>query len=194
MSDSWDDYAESWDDNPAVQGYSVKAFGSLTKHIDLDGLRVLDFGCGTGLLTEKIASIAQAVVAIDSSTKMIDVLKQKQLDNVEAQTALLSMQYLEQHPEFIESFDLIVASSVLSFVPDLTETLQLLKRLLKTDGLLIQWDWLQNDLSSDSGFSITFIEAAYQRVGLTPVAIKQSFSILHEQNDMPVLMGIAKKL
>ncbi len=79
MSDSWDEYAEGWDSNPDVIKYSQLAFDSLSSHYDLSGLKVLDFGCGTGLLTEKIASIAASVLAVDTSSKMIKVLMNKRL-------------------------------------------------------------------------------------------------------------------
>ncbi len=48
---SWDDEADTWDDNPAVQTYSRAAFRSLIglEGLTLEGKRVLDFGCGTGL-------------------------------------------------------------------------------------------------------------------------------------------------
>ena len=45
--------------------------------ISVNEIRVLDFGCGTGLLTEKIAPLVNEIVAIDSSPKMIEVLRKK---------------------------------------------------------------------------------------------------------------------
>ena len=50
MSESWDDYADDWDTNQDVITYSEKAYDSLCQLISLDGLRVLDFGCGSGVV------------------------------------------------------------------------------------------------------------------------------------------------
>ena len=78
----WDDYADGWDDNPAVQAYARAAYASLAPfeqggQLTLDGARILDFGCGTGLLTEQLSQRAELVVAIDTSVAMINVLKAK---------------------------------------------------------------------------------------------------------------------
>lgn len=192
MTSSWDDYADGWDSNPSVIEYSEKAFASLSNRICLQGLKVLDFGCGTGLLTEKIAAHAASVFAIDSSIKMIDVLKEKQLDNVNAQAGLLTPHYLQQYSEFIHGFDLIVASSVLFFVPNLQDTLLLLKQCLKPGGYLVQWDWLQTKPNSEFGFSNKMIEQAYATARLDQVAIEHCFDIVDENQPMPVIIGIAK--
>ena len=82
MSDSWDEYAEEWDSNADVITYSQKAYDSLCETVNPEGLDVLDFGCGTGLLTEKLSPIVSKIVAIDSSEKMISILNKKQLTNV----------------------------------------------------------------------------------------------------------------
>jgi len=75
MSDSWDDYAEGWGSNADVILYSEKAYESLCEVLNPEGLTILDFGCGTGLLTEKLAQPSHRVVALDPSEKMISVLK-----------------------------------------------------------------------------------------------------------------------
>ena len=55
MTAEWDAYADDWDSNPDVIRYAEAAFESLVRITALDGLDILDFGCGTGLLTEKMA-------------------------------------------------------------------------------------------------------------------------------------------
>mgnify|MGYP000280081619 CR=1 FL=1 len=48
MSNEWDEYAENWDVDPSVEQYAKNAFSDLLESIDINGLTVLDFGCGTG--------------------------------------------------------------------------------------------------------------------------------------------------
>ena len=80
MGDSWDDCAPSWDEDELVREYSEKAFSSLLNKLR-DPLstasRILDFGCGTGLLTECILKHFPSlqVVALDASPKMIEVVE-----------------------------------------------------------------------------------------------------------------------
>lgn len=76
MGDSWDDCASTWDEDPTVREYSNKAFESLIAQVPLNNaLRILDFGCGTGLLTEKLRTTLPSchIVALDVSRKMIEV-------------------------------------------------------------------------------------------------------------------------
>lgn len=63
----WDDYASGWDQREEVRAYADAAFESLRRQCDelgfpLAGARVCDFGCGTGLLSEKLAA-SEALVS-----------------------------------------------------------------------------------------------------------------------------------
>jgi 2-polyprenyl-3-methyl-5-hydroxy-6-metoxy-1,4-benzoquinol methylase len=191
MSNSWDDYADGWDINPDVIEYAQRAFDSLEHCIDLSNLRVLDFGCGTGLLTEKIAKQAAEVIAIDTSAKMIDVLNAKSLNNVSALCCELSQPEINSNPRLNADFDLIVASSVCAFVPNYLQTLQDLKRLLKPGGLFIQWDWQQNG-NDDFGFTNKMMHQAFTNTGLRVKTVSPAFSLTTNGTTMTVLMGIAK--
>ena len=82
MSSDWDEYAGDWDSNADVVLYSEKAFQSLTSIVSLEGLNILDFGCGTGLLTERMSKYAGNVVGLDTSSEMLAVLRRKRLSNV----------------------------------------------------------------------------------------------------------------
>jgi 2-polyprenyl-3-methyl-5-hydroxy-6-metoxy-1,4-benzoquinol methylase len=192
MSESWDGYAESWDSNSDAITYSQKAFGSLCAFADLNGLKVLDFGCGTGLLTEKIASIASSVLAVDSSPKMIDVISEKNLPNVKVLVCEITEESIESNPILQSRFDLIVASSVCAFVPDYEKTVTDLKSLLKPAGTFIQWDWKRTDAEPDFGFTENIIRNAYSSVGLTPLEIMTAFSLSNEKGSMDVIMGVGK--
>lgn len=192
MSEGWDEYAEGWDSNEDVIEYSEKAFRSLLDAVNLSGLRVLDFGCGTGLLTEKISPKAREVLALDSSEKMVFILTEKKLHNVTAVSKELSENLIRESKLLSEKFDLIVASSVCSFLPEYEKTLDLLKSLLVPEGTFVQWDWLATEENSDFGLSRETIANAYNKVGLQLQALGQAFVSSSSEGDMPVLMGIAK--
>ena len=192
MSDSWDEYAEDWDSNSDVIAYSRLAFDSLCAHYNLAGLKVLDFGCGTGLLTEKIASMASSVLAVDSSSKMINVLKEKSLTNVSTLACEISEESINANPILKSGYDLIVASSVCAFVSDFEKTLSDLKLLLNPGGIFMQWDWKRTDNEPDFGFNDELITRAYSKVGLSLVKVSTEFSPTSEKGTMEVIMGIAK--
>ena len=192
MNESWDDYAEGWDGNEDVISYSDKAFNTLCEVVNPEGLLILDFGCGTGLLTERMATTADRIVAVDPSEKMISVLENKQLSNVETLIAVLSEETIKTHDLFKSKYDLIVASSVCSFLPDYEGTLRLLKSLLKPNGIFVQWDWLKSSEDNDSGFNEEKIESAYQQAGLEKSSVTEAFSIESEDGSMSVIMGVAR--
>ena len=57
----WDGEAAGWDDDPYVRAYADAAFASLTalaarEEFDINDATVCDFGCGTGLLTERLVT------------------------------------------------------------------------------------------------------------------------------------------
>ena len=191
MSEEWDEYAEGWDSNEDVIAYSERAFNSLLVAVNLNGLRVLDFGCGTGLLTEKISPLAKEIVALDPSEKMISILIDKKLPNVTAVAEELSESLIKGNKLFLEKFDLVVASSVCSFLPEYEKTLSQLKSLLVPGGAFVQWDWLTTDGNSDFGLSRENMLSAYKKVGLKLQTLEQVFSLNNSQGDMPVIMGVA---
>jgi len=192
MSDSWDDYADGWDSNADVILYSEEAYNSLCEILNPEGLRILDFGCGTGLLTERLAQSAHRIVALDPSEKMIAVLENKQLGNVETQCIELSDETVKSNVSLHSKFDLIVASSVCAFLPDYEGALQLLKTLLKPNGIFVQWDWLKSDEDADFGFTEEMIESTFINADLEVSLITKAFSLESKKGSMSVLMGVAR--
>lgn len=192
MSNEWDGYAENWDIDPTVEEYAKKAFLELIEYINIDGLTVLDFGCGTGALTILISPKVERIVAIDPSSEMINYLNKKALNNVSSIVDYLSEELIRNLPELENKFDLIVASSVCSFLPDYEGTLSLLKSLLKKGGVFVQWDWLSNDDSSDIGLSDKRVKQAFVANGFVNTRITNPFIMSNSKGDMPVIMAIGE--
>jgi 2-polyprenyl-3-methyl-5-hydroxy-6-metoxy-1,4-benzoquinol methylase len=97
--------------------------------------RVLDFGCGSGVLLPFLSSIASNVVALDIDLIPFERMK-AQIDfpsNIEVHDTRSFP--LDQLPA--ASFDIITALDVLEHVEDLSGTLTSLLRLLKPGGRLI---------------------------------------------------------
>jgi len=192
MNDSWDEYAEEWDSNEEAILYSQKAFKTLTNNVTLNSLTVLDFGCGTGLLTEQMSPIANNIVALDSSEKMVSILNNKMLSNVTTLSESLSKDAISKNTSLQTPFDLIVASSVLGFIPEYKSTLVLLKSLLAPEGILVQWDWLSPTENSDFGLTEAKVKQNFIDCGFEVISINKSFSQTNDKGTMTVLMAIAK--
>jgi 2-polyprenyl-3-methyl-5-hydroxy-6-metoxy-1,4-benzoquinol methylase len=197
---SWDEYADRWDDDAAVRAYSGGAISALLRleeaeEVQLGGARVLDFGCGTGLLAEKMAAKVDWVVALDTSRAMIEVLKGKvsrrSLDRVLPIAGSLEDALATQGDVFKHPFDLITCSSVCAFLDDYPETVESLAKLLRPGGALVQWDW-ELDPDSDEPFGLTRgqIEGALSAAGLKVVRVDVAFDIEFEDKHMRPLIGV----
>ena len=193
MTDDWNDHADSWEDNSDVRRYASRAFASLDAHLDLCGenwqsKRVLDFGCGTGLLAEKIAPHVEEVVAVDTSEKMIAVLKAKKLRNVRAIHGNILTGDVPELENAFSGFDLICASSVCAFLPNYSGAVAVLAGLLSRGGQFVQWDWQR---SGDDGFGLTEhqIRNALKAARLGSIRVERVFEFKSDEQTMPVLIG-----
>lgn len=188
---SWDDAAATWDDDQAVQAYSRAAFRSLQEVLSargasLAGARVLDFGCGTGLLTAQLAAEAAHVIGLDTSAAMLSVLDQKGISNVQTTSGPLAALDVE--------VDLITCSSVLAFVPDYPAAVRALAEKLAPGGLLVQWDWaLDPGAEEPFGFTPDDIQAALAAAGLVDVSVEIGFREPFAGNIMAPLRGVGRK-
>lgn len=188
---SWDDVAADWDTDPGPRAYAAAAFHSLNDALGarpgrLEESRVLDFGCGTGLLTERLAPRCPAIDAVDSSAAMLAVLQQKisagGWDHVRA---------LASPPPTPRSYDLIIASSVCAFLDDHPATVRRLATLLRPGGHFIQWDWERDPDDADGhGLTREEIGDALTAAGLTQTAVESAFAIDIEGVSARPLRGI----
>ena len=190
--DAWAESAATWDENPAVLLYAEAAHRSLEATLEregksLPGCDVLDFGCGTGLLTGLLVPHARSVVGLDSSPAMLERFRAK----VESQGWANVRVEPGPLPEG-DRFDLIVASSVLGFVPDLPATVALLGSHLREGGLLVQWDW-ESKPGDDDGVTRDGVRAAYEAAGLEVRTIDVGFELDVEGYTMAPLLAVGRK-
>ncbi len=187
MAHSWDDDASQWEANPATQQFVKSVFNQLLTIRDIRGDRVLDFGCGTGLLTQNMSPLAKEIVALDASEAMIEELDKKQLTNVEPVVDHLTRGLVAQHPAFRGQFDVVVAASVCEYLDDLDSAFDIVHSLLNKGGLFIHWDWLQD---GQSGLEIERAQQAYAKAGFRDIRVAKAFDIHQEDALRTVIVGI----
>ena len=132
----WDNQANIYDARAKIyeENY-LKAIEKAKKHLSPNDI-VLDYACGTGIITTVIAQNVAQVTAIDISSKMIEEAKQKagkqNIRNISfIQTHLFDKTLTPQ------SFDVILAYNILHFIKDTKKTLQRFYELLKPGGIII---------------------------------------------------------
>ena len=102
--------------------------------VPLQGKKVLDVGCGGGILTDAMARAGAQALGIDLATKS---LKVAQLHALEAQTP--NVQYREVAVEALaaeqpESFDVVTCMEMLEHVPDPSSIVRACAQLVKPGG------------------------------------------------------------
>ncbi|EPS8831006.1 SAM-dependent methyltransferase [Vibrio parahaemolyticus] len=191
MAQDWDGLAKNWESNPATEQFAQSVFAQLQQLTQLDGIKVLDFGCGTGQLSQLLSPLVKDIVALDASEAMIEELDKKELLNVEPVVDALSRGLVAQHPAFRGQFDLVVASSVLAFVDDVESSLDIAHSLLNEGGYFVHFDWVAE--SEQDGFTLSRSENALSNAGFVDVEAKKVFDITSDGQTMSVLMGVGRR-
>ena len=99
----------------------------------LEGLNVLDIGCGGGLISEPIARLGANVTGIDASEKNINIAKLHSKKNG------LKINYINASPEnleYIEKFDIILNLEIVEHVNNVNLYIKSCYKLLKKNGLM----------------------------------------------------------
>ena len=208
VNQEWDGMAGEWDDLAA--GYAKAFYNLLWKETGLDRKElqdkaiIVDFGCGTGLLTAMLRPVASQVLAIDASSKMIDLLQEKikarEWENVQAHAIQLGnlAQAEESARKAVEDMDgkvdLVVASSVLTFVPeeDIQATMAGIGRLLKPGGIFCHSDWPKSEAKNPNAMTTEKAEKFFAMAGMVAESTQiRKMSMGGE--DMDVFIGVARK-
>lgn len=99
------------------------------------GLRMLDVGCGAGLLAEPLARLGAAVVAIDPAAETIAVAR------AHAEASGLAIDYRVATAEDLlargERFDVVCALEVIEHVPEPAEFIRQIAELVRPGGLAV---------------------------------------------------------
>lgn len=108
---------------------------NLTNAQPFAGLRVLDIGCGGGLLSEPMARLGATVVGADAAARNIPVAQ------IHAQQSGLTIDYRHTSAEALaeagEQFDVVLNMEVVEHVADPLAYLTACQQLLKPGGLMI---------------------------------------------------------
>jgi ubiquinone/menaquinone biosynthesis C-methylase UbiE len=130
----FDEEASAWDEEPRRVQLAKDLFRAISEEVVLTpAMEVLDFGCGTGLVTLQLSARTGRVTGVDSSQGMLGVLDGKvrscQVANVTARHV-----DLESGDVLDGMYDLVVSTMTLHHVRDITRLLEQFARVLKAGG------------------------------------------------------------
>lgn len=122
----------------------------------LRGRRVLDIGCGGGLLSESLAQSGADVTAIDLAPELVKVARLHALETG------VDIDYRVQAAEDLaaeqpHSFDVVTCMEMLEHVPDPSAVIAACRTLLKPDGQL----FLSTINRTPAAFAVAIVGAEY---------------------------------
>ena len=111
----------------------VKGIKKTTTAKPLNDIKILDIGCGGGLLCEPLSKLGAKVVGIDASEKNIKIAK------THAKRSNLKINYYCASPEnfnFKEKFDVVLNMEIVEHVENVGLFLKESTKFLKKDGIM----------------------------------------------------------
>lgn len=136
--------ALTWDEKPMRVNIAKAVADGIKRQIKLgQDFKVLDFGCGTGLVSFFISDSVKKIVGLDSSKGMVEVFNQKAKENninaVAYQIDLFNQDFEDK------DFNLIVSSMVFHHIKDVVQMLSRLSNHLVDGGYIAVADLLKED-------------------------------------------------
>lgn len=192
----WNAMAGEWDD---LAGFTALAFKNLLgQHVPLPkNPVVVEFGCRKGTLVERMRDDCRRIVGMDAASEIVQVVSDKIRDrewsNVEALHGTLAdpSTFDDKARAILEelegSVDLVVASSVLTFVPaqDIDAT------MLKPGGFFCHSDWPKAKEGYDA-MNEAPTSALYASAGLSAVSMQILPIPMDGGEHADVFFGVAK--
>ena len=111
----------------------IKKFGNKSKILPLKDIKILDIGCGGGLLSEPLSRLGATVTGIDASDRNIKIAK------MHLEKSKLDIDYYCSSPDkFIakEKFDVVLNMEIVEHVDNVDFFLFKSSELLKKNGLM----------------------------------------------------------
>lgn len=169
----FDAKAQEWDEHPGKRKVAQVFVDELQKNVPLlPTMDLLEFGCGTGLVSTELRHLVASITLLDTSAGMIEVLQQKiahhEISNMHPRLGDLSVIDPSK-----ESFDLIYSNMALHHVVNPDQTLAELVQLLNPGGVLCIGDletedgsFHQEEMQVHHGFDYQHLASILVNFGL----------------------------
>ncbi|MEM7760965.1 MAG: class I SAM-dependent methyltransferase [Cyanobacteria bacterium P01_A01_bin.40] len=168
----WDSASKNYDKTEERFEYIHNKSRENTRRFLNGSDTVLDYGCGTGTASCQFSSQVKEIHAIDISSKMIEIAKEKaavsKIENVRfEQSDIFDKKYSN------ESYDVILAFNMLHTVTSPRDVMQRINELLKPEGVFISvTPCLRQKMSFLVNLQIQLVRVLC-KLGLIPIPIRR---------------------
>ncbi len=192
--------AKEWDEMPGRKERAVAVAEAMRREIRISaGMSALEYGCGTGLLSFALQPFPGQITLADSSTGMLEVLKEKIASSgVENMTPLILD--LSTDPLPAQRFNLIYTLMVLHHIPDTQDLLKKFQSLLKPSGILCIADLDKEDgtfhrgeFHGHHGFDRPELTKWMVKAGFEGIRFSTPYSVEKGSKNYPLFLAIAVK-
>ena len=195
---SFDDRAATWDD-PAKIERAAEVARAIGETIPLDpATRLLEYGAGTGLVTQALRARVGPVTLADTSAGMRAVMAEKVARGVIPDARIWDVDLAAAEPPD-EQFDLIVTVLTLHHIPDLDPVLGAFAALLAAGGRVAIVDldaedgsFHGHDFEGHPGFERAWLTARLEAAGFTDVAFRPCFVVERGNGTYPMFLATAR--
>jgi ubiquinone/menaquinone biosynthesis C-methylase UbiE len=173
----FDKDAARWDEHPTRVQLAQDVASAIARAVPLGPtMDVLDFGCGTGIVTLQLAPSVGSVTGVDSSQGMLEVLNAK-IDR-QGHTNVTT-RLLRPGEDLAGAYDLIVSSMTLHHIEDTDALLTQFFRSLKAPGWLCvaDLDPEQGEFHDDNTGVFHF---GFERAALRRALVGAGFVDVHD--------------
>lgn len=196
---TFDARAATWDDDPAKLERARTVADAVRERIELHGSkRLLDYGAGTGLVSELLQHDVGAITLADPSTGMRDVMLAKIAAGTIADARVWDLD-LEDAPLLDETFDLIVTVMTLHHVGDVDLVLSRFAELLADGGHLCIVDLDKEDGSFHGpdaevhhGFDPSALAISLDKAGFIDVEFCNLQQVERPSGTFPIFLAISR--
>jgi len=164
-------------------------------------MHIIDFGSGTGLLTQEIAPYIKKITAVDMSDAMIEVLREK-VPTFPCELEVLKLDIMDENSsQTLQNIDGIISSMTIHHLKDTEALLEKFYTLLDENGTiaLADLETEDGDFHTDDtgvyhfGFDKDEFLSIAQKVGFKDLKIETISVASKPHGDFPIFLLTGKK-